>query len=74
MDRRWLTPAKAAVLYDVHPKSLARWANDGIVEVRRTPGGHRRYSAESLENVLGVEHAQIEIDKAAIMNALRGVA
>jgi predicted site-specific integrase-resolvase len=70
----WLTPAKAAEYYDVHPKSLARWADEGKVEVRKTPGGHRRYSTESLEKTLGIEQIQINVDRAAIRAALRGAA
>lgn len=74
MQKSWLTPAKAAERYDVHPKSLARWADDGKVEVRKTPGGHRRYSAESLENMLGIDQIQADIDRAAIRAVLRGAA
>jgi predicted site-specific integrase-resolvase len=74
MERQWITPAQAATKYSVHPKSLARWADDGVVEVRKTPGGHRRYSIESLENVLGIEQIQSRVDRAAIRAALRGLA
>ncbi|XXJ19885.1 helix-turn-helix domain-containing protein [Desulfovibrio caledoniensis] len=72
MQRQWLTPAQAATQYSVHPKSLARWADDGVVEVRKTPGGHRRYSVESLETALGIEQVQAHVDRAAIRAALRG--
>lgn len=74
MQQRWLTPAQAATKYGVHPKSLARWADDEVVEVRKTPGGHRRYSEESLETVLGRAQTQSDVDRAAIRAALRGIA
>jgi DNA-binding transcriptional MerR regulator len=74
MHRQWITPAQAATTYGVHPKSLARWADDGVVEVRKTPGGHRRYSVESLETALGIDHIQAQVDRAAINAVLRGVA
>lgn len=38
-----LTPAEVAALFRVDPKTVTRWANDGLLPFIRTPGGHRRY-------------------------------
>jgi excisionase family DNA binding protein len=38
-----LTPAEVATLFRVDPKTVTRWANDGLLSFIRTPGGHRRY-------------------------------
>lgn len=70
----FITPAKAAAEYGLHTRTLARYADDGLVEYRRTPGGHRRYDRESLENLLSQEQMQIEIDRAAVRAVLRGAA
>ena len=33
------------------PKTLSRWADDGLIEYTKSPGGHRRYLLSSLEKV-----------------------
>jgi predicted site-specific integrase-resolvase len=40
---RLIPPAEAASLFGVDPKTLARWSALGLLRVRRTLGGHRRY-------------------------------
>lgn len=42
-DREWLSLSQAAQLLGVHPTTLRRWADQGEVPVRVTPGGHRRF-------------------------------
>lgn len=37
------TPAEAAALFRVRPKTVARWARQGKIPSIRTPGGHHRY-------------------------------
>ncbi len=44
----WLTSAQAAHHLGVAKKTVARWADDGHLHVGRTPGGHRRYPAASV--------------------------
>ena len=46
-----MTPAEAAATLQVVPRTVARWAEDGRLEVLRTPGGHRRYPAESVTDL-----------------------
>ena len=45
----WLSLKKAAEQLDVHPTTLRRWADNGKIPVRITPGGHRRFAAEDIE-------------------------
>ena len=47
----YLTPNQAYKEFGFHPKTLARWADEGLIECIRSPGGHRRYSKKSLENI-----------------------
>lgn len=44
----WLTLGQAAAFLGVHPATLRRWADEGEVRCVRTPGGHRRFSQETL--------------------------
>ena len=43
---------KAASLLGVHPDSLRNWEKSGAIKVYRTPGNHRRFSVEELQNLL----------------------
>ena len=40
---RLLTPAEVAELFNVHPLTVTRWANQGRIGSVRTLGGHTRY-------------------------------
>jgi excisionase family DNA binding protein len=44
----WLTLQAASERLDVHPATLRQWADNGRVRIYRTPGGHRRFSAEDV--------------------------
>lgn len=48
----YLTPIKAQKRYGYNTKTLARWAAAGKIECIRSPGGHRRYLASSLERLI----------------------
>jgi len=48
-----LTPAEAAQLFRVNPKTVTRWANSGKLTAVRTLGGHRRYRESEVRNLLG---------------------
>jgi excisionase family DNA binding protein len=37
-----------AALWNVDPKTVARWANAGKVPHFRTPGGHRRFYEDEI--------------------------
>ena len=47
----YLTPIQVYRKYGYHPKSLARWADEGKITCIRSPGGHRRYLISSLEEM-----------------------
>ena len=38
-----LTPCQVAAMFNVTPKTVARWASSGMLSSIRTPGGHRRF-------------------------------
>jgi excisionase family DNA binding protein len=42
-EQDWLTLSEAARLLGVHPTTLRRWADNGDIPVKVTPGGHRRF-------------------------------
>ena len=45
MSEAFYTLKDAAEQLGVHPVTLRRWAEGGKIQVVRTPGGHRRFSA-----------------------------
>ena len=47
-----LTPREVASLFDVTPKTIARWDEAGILAGERTPGGHRRFPAAAVYELL----------------------
>ena len=47
-----LTPAEVADLWRVDSKTVTRWANDGILTVLKTPGGHRRFLESEVRAML----------------------
>lgn len=56
-DEELLMPGEVARLFGVDPKTVARWADAGVFEARRTAGGHRRYRAREVYALLsGNEH------------------
>lgn len=46
-----LTLKDAAERLGVHPATLRRWADNGDVQVRLTPGGHRRFPLSEIERL-----------------------
>jgi excisionase family DNA binding protein len=42
-DDSYLTPAQAARLLHVSPRTIARWADQGRIPCLVTLGGHRRF-------------------------------
>ena len=53
-----LTTAQAAARLGVAPNSVIVWADAGLLESWRTPGGHRRISAASVEAMIEQRRAQ----------------
>jgi excisionase family DNA binding protein len=46
-----LTPGEVAGLFRVDVKTVTRWAQAGKLGSIKTPGGHRRYSAQQVEAI-----------------------
>lgn len=60
-----LTPAEVAALFRVDPKTVTRWAKGNKLSSIRTIGGHRRYRACEVYELLNAErrsnrHTQLE--------------
>lgn len=47
-----LTPAEVAALFRVSPKTVTRWARAGKLTAMRTLGGHRRFRASEVRELL----------------------
>lgn len=46
------TGAEVAELFNVHPATVIRWADEGKIEAFRTPGGKRRYPRAAVDAML----------------------
>jgi excisionase family DNA binding protein len=44
----FLHPAEVAAILQVSPKTISRWAQQGLLPYQRTLGGHRRYPAAAI--------------------------
>ena len=56
---QWLSLRDACRLLDVSDTTLRQWADSGYLRVYRTPGGHRRFLREDVENFVNApEQAQ----------------
>ncbi|MGB9641259.1 MAG: MerR family transcriptional regulator [Anaerolineales bacterium] len=49
MKQEWLNLSQTAQLLGVHPGTLRVWANQGVIPVHRTKGGHRRFNRAEIE-------------------------
>lgn len=49
---RLLTPGEVALMFNVAPKTVTRWASTGRIGSIRTPGGHRRFRASEINGLL----------------------
>jgi excisionase family DNA binding protein len=52
MTKDYLTTFEAAKIMSVTPDAVLKWIKSGILEARRTPGGHHRISKQSINNLL----------------------
>jgi excisionase family DNA binding protein len=52
------TSAVAAIL-QVSPKTISRWAQQGLLPYQRTLGGHRRYPADAVHQLAASLHQEV---------------
>jgi excisionase family DNA binding protein len=50
----FLRPAEVAELLSVSPKTVSRWAKEGKLPFLKTLGGHRRYPAAAIQELVDV--------------------
>lgn len=43
--------AEVAALFGVNPKTVKRWAKDGVIPYLLTPGGHFRFPAKEVREM-----------------------
>jgi excisionase family DNA binding protein len=48
----YLRPAEVADLLSVSPKTVSRWAKEGKLPFMKTLGGHRRYPAAEIRELV----------------------
>ena len=69
----WLSLKEASDVLGVHYTTLRNWADKGAIPVFRTPGGHRRFSAEDLRRFLEQRGQETAItDATALIDAAVG--
>jgi excisionase family DNA binding protein len=57
-DADWVGLAEASRLLGVSPATLRRWSDAGRIRVFTTPGGHRRFSRETLQRLLPADRSR----------------
>ncbi len=50
-ESQYLTPGQVARVLHVSPKTVSRWANQGLVPCLVTLGGHRRFRRTDVEEI-----------------------
>ena len=63
MTKKYLTTFEAAKIMSVTPDAVLKWIKSGILEARRTPGGHHRIAKQSIDTLLEKsqkKHASLE--------------
>lgn len=50
-DREYLTAGEVARLLHVSPKTIGRWATQGLIPCLVTLGGHRRFLREDVNEI-----------------------
>ncbi len=60
-EREYLTPGEVARALHVSPKTIIRWANDGMIPYMMTLGGHRRFLRKDIEAVVARMEAGVPL-------------
>lgn len=56
VDGQLLRTADVAALFQVSERTVSEWARRGRIPSVRTPGGHRRYPANAIRELLVASH------------------
>lgn len=56
-----LTPAEVAEMFRVDPKTVTRWAKAGKLSSIRTLGGHRRFRASEVNELMGIPSPRLTV-------------
>ena len=64
MAGNWMSLGVAAKLLGVHPSTVRNWADQGVLPVHRTQGGHRRFLKKEIE--LWVESQRMSRDEDSV--------
>jgi excisionase family DNA binding protein len=51
-DEQWLRSGEVAKLFGVNKRTVGKWAQQGVLGVRRTSGGQYRFPASEVERAL----------------------
>ena len=57
-SKHWMAVGEACHLLEVNDSTLRQWADNGLIRCYRTPGGHRRFSAEAIRALIGRQSEQ----------------
>lgn len=68
---RWLSLNEAAKRLNVHPATLREWADRGRIRTFRTPGGHRRFSAEDVDTLAREAAPELALFMSALVGQAR---
>jgi excisionase family DNA binding protein len=72
MAEEWLSLHEAAEMIGVHPSTVRSWADQGMIPVHRTQGGHRRFRRDDIQLWLHSRQFNGRIDPALLgQNMLR---
>jgi excisionase family DNA binding protein len=55
----FLRSAEVAAILLVSPKTVARWAKQGLLPYQRTLGGHRRYPEPAIRELAASLHQEV---------------
>jgi excisionase family DNA binding protein len=64
MDGEYLRTAEVGRLLHVSPKTISRWAKEGKLPFVTTLGGHRRYPAQPIRELVDRLSKGLDIDAA----------
>lgn len=71
MPGNWLTLTEVSELLGIHPSTVRNWADQGVLPVHRTQGGHRRFMRNEISLWMQAQRVNTpEESEGLIQNAL----